>query len=113
MVGAQGKTETGVVGRYEGQDSGWGGCGSVLGLEGALVIGVLAVAVMGTQLPSSLIAARVGPGALLITIVWLAGLWLLDRASKGLPWHEQGYAPGSQPAPESNGAGKKREAKAR
>lgn len=85
----------------------------VLVLEGALVIGVLAVAVMGTQLPSSLIVARVGPGALLITIVWLAGLWLLDRASKGLPWHEQGYPPGSQPPPESNGAGKKREAKDR
>ena len=85
----------------------------VLVLEGALVIGVLAVAVMGTQLPSSLIVARVGPGALLITIVWLAGLWLLDRASKGLPWHEQGYAPGSQPPPDSNDAGKKREAKDR
>jgi cation:H+ antiporter len=85
----------------------------VLVLEGALVIGVLAVAVMGTQLPSSLIVARVGPGALLITIVWLAGLWLLNRASKGLPWHQQGYAPGSQPAPDSNDAGKKREAKNR
>ena len=85
----------------------------VLVLEGALVIGVLAVAVMGTQLPSSLIVARVGPGALLITIVWLAGLWLLDRASKGLPWHEQGYAPRSQPAPGSNDAEKKREAKDR
>jgi cation:H+ antiporter len=85
----------------------------VLVLEGALVIGVLAVAVMGTQLPSSLIVARVGPGALLITIVWLAGLWLLNRASKGLPWHQQGYAPGSQPAPDSNDAGKQREAKNR
>jgi cation:H+ antiporter len=83
----------------------------VLVLEGALVIGVLAVAVMGTQLPSTLIVARVGPGALLITLVWLAGLWLLDRANKGLPWHEQGYPPGSQPTRHSNDAGKQREAK--
>jgi cation:H+ antiporter len=70
----------------------------VLVLEGALVIGVLAIAVMGTQLPSSLIFARVGPGALLIALVWLAGLWLLNKASEGLPWHEKGYPPGSQPA---------------
>ncbi|GAC1470714.1 MAG: sodium:calcium antiporter [Chloroflexota bacterium] len=82
----------------------------VLVLEGALVIGVLAVAVMGTQLPSSLVFARVGPGALLIALVWLAGLWLLDKASKGLPWHEQGYPPDSQP-PDSDQKQKERQAK--
>jgi len=70
----------------------------VLVLEGTLVIGVLAVVVMGTQLPSSLIFARVEPGPVLIVIVWLVGLWLLNKATKGLPWHEQGYAPGSQSA---------------
>jgi cation:H+ antiporter len=69
----------------------------VLVLEGALVMGVLAVAVMGTQLPSALVFARIGPGALLIALVWLAGLWLLDRANRGLPWHESGYPPDSQP----------------
>jgi cation:H+ antiporter len=79
-------------------------------LEGALVIGVLAVAVMGTQLPSSLIAARIGPGALLIALVWLAGLWLLKKAGDGLPWHEQGYAPDSQPR-KSDGRKKERQAK--
>ncbi|GAC1445413.1 MAG: sodium:calcium antiporter [Chloroflexota bacterium] len=82
----------------------------VLVLEGALVIGVLAVAIMGTQLPSSLIFARIGPGALLIAIVWLIGLWLLDKASKGLPWHEQGYPPDSQP-PVSDEQQKKTRAK--
>ena len=34
----------------------------VLVLEGALVIGVLTVAVMGSQLPPSLIVWRLGPG---------------------------------------------------
>jgi len=82
----------------------------VLVLEGALVIGVLAVAVMGSQLPSSLIVARVGPGALLIALVWLAGLWLLRTANKGLPWHEQGYPPDSQPR-QSDTKQNKRQAK--
>ncbi len=82
----------------------------VLVLEGALVIGVLGVAVMGSQLPSSLIVARVGPGALLIALVWLAGLWLLRTANKGLPWHEQGYPPDSQPR-QSDTKQNKRQAK--
>jgi len=82
----------------------------VLVLEGALVIGVLAVVIMGTQLPSSLIYARVGPGALLIALVWLAGLWLLNKASHGLPWHEKGYPPDAQPAP-SDEKQKQRQAK--
>jgi cation:H+ antiporter len=74
----------------------------ILVLEGALVIGVLAVVIMGTQLPSSLIVARVGPGALLIALVWLSGLWLLRTARHGLPWHEAGNAPDSQPATSSD-----------
>jgi len=82
----------------------------VLVLEGALVIGVLAVVIMGTQLPASLIYARVGPGALLIALVWLAGLWLLNKASHGLPWHEKGYPPDAQPAP-SDEKQKQRQAK--
>jgi cation:H+ antiporter len=81
----------------------------VLVLEGALVVGVLAVAVMGTQLPSSLIVARIGPGALLIALVWLAGLWLLKKADDGLPWHEHGYPPESQP-PKSDATRKQRQA---
>jgi cation:H+ antiporter len=80
-------------------------------MERALVIGVLAVLVMGTQLPSSLIFARIGPGASLLTIVWLVGLWLLEKASKGLSWHEQGYAPGSQPAPDKDYGTSSRKAK--
>jgi len=65
-------------------------------LEGLLVIAVLTTAIMATQLPQSLIFARIAPGALLITILWAGGIWLVGRARKGLPWHEQGNAPKSQ-----------------
>src|SRR5947209_6953897 len=62
-------------------------------LEGVLVVAILILAIMGTQLPKSLIFARVTPDALLITISWLIGLWLLDKARKDLPWQEKGRAP--------------------
>ncbi|HEU5381921.1 MAG TPA: sodium:calcium antiporter [Ktedonobacteraceae bacterium] len=66
-------------------------------LEGALVIGVLVVSIMGTQLPGSVIFARLAPGDLLITILWLVGLWLIKRARRDLPWQERGHAPDTSP----------------
>jgi len=71
----------------------------VLVLEGVLVIAVLIVAIMGSRLPASLIAARVAPDGLLIAVLWVGGLWLLGKARSGLPWHEHGKAPDSQPEP--------------
>lgn len=68
----------------------------VLVLEGALVIGVLGIAIMATQLPSHTTFLRIDPGALLIVITWAVGLLLLNRARHGLPWHQQGDAPGGQ-----------------
>ena len=68
-------------------------------LEGGLVIAVLVVAVMGTQLPSSLIVWRVAPSGLLIAVCWAVGLWLLAKARAGLPWHEAGRAPRAQDKP--------------
>ncbi len=65
-------------------------------LEGALVIGVLGTVIMATQLPGSLVFARVAPGSLLIAVLWVIGLLLLNKARHGLPWHEQGDAPGGQ-----------------
>src|SRR6266516_2320828 len=62
-------------------------------LEGVLVISVLVISIMGTQLPSSIIFARLAPGDLLITALWLVGLWLINRARKDLPWQEKGRAP--------------------
>lgn len=68
-------------------------------LEGALVVGLLLVVVMSTQLPPSLIAFRLTPGAVLIAVLWGFGLLLLRRAGRGLPWHEGGDAPNSQDKP--------------
>lgn len=65
-------------------------------LEGLLVVAVLIVAIMGTQLPPSLIFDRITPTALMIAVLGLAGLWLISKARNGLPWHEQGNAPNSQ-----------------
>lgn len=71
----------------------------VLVLEGALVVAVLGVVVAGNQLPGSLTFWRLDPAALLITVLWVAGLFLLQRAGKSLPWHEQGNAPDGQVEP--------------
>ena len=68
-------------------------------LEGALVVAVLVVTVMGTQLSRHLYFDRVEPAALLIVVLWAVGLWLVGRASRGLPWHERGAAPGGQDVP--------------
>ncbi len=74
-------------------------------LEGVLVVAVLVIAIMGTQLPSSVIFVRITPGSLLILVFWLAGLWLISKARKGLPWHDSGRAPDrSKPPPRSDAA---------
>src|SRR5689334_23846630 len=66
-------------------------------LEGALVVALLLVVVMSTQLPTTLIAFRLTPGAILIAVLWGIGLLLLRRAARqGLPWHEGGDAPDNQ-----------------
>jgi cation:H+ antiporter len=72
----------------------------VLGLEGLLVILVLAISVMGAQLPAGRPLGRVEPAALLIALCWLAGVWLVNRSRRGLPWHDTtGTAPGGQEKP--------------
>jgi cation:H+ antiporter len=71
----------------------------VLVLEGVAVVAVLAVVVAGTQLPADVIAWRVTPNALLIAVGWVVSLLLVQRASKGLPWHESGEAPDNQGRP--------------
>lgn len=68
-------------------------------LEGALVMAVLTVTVMGTQLPQSLIFARLTPEGLLIAALWMVGLWLIGRARTSLPWHQNGSPPDGQEKP--------------
>lgn len=68
-------------------------------IEGVAVIAILTATVMSTQLPSSLIFARVTPGGVAIVALWLTGLWLVNHARKGLPWQDKGDAPGGQDTP--------------
>ena len=59
-------------------------------LEGALVIALLTVVVIGHQLPQDLILARVTPSGLLILLIWIAGVYLIGKARSGLPWQVKG-----------------------
>ncbi|MEO8953737.1 MAG: sodium:calcium antiporter [Ktedonobacteraceae bacterium] len=77
-------------------------------LEGVLVIGVLVISIMGTQLPKSIVFARLAPGDLLIAALWLIGLWLINKARTDLPWQEKGRAPNTSHSQQSSGQ-KKRE----
>jgi cation:H+ antiporter len=70
----------------------------VLVLESMLVVTVLGISVMGAQLSSS--QGRFEPAAVLIALTWLIGVWLINRARHGLPWHDSsGNAPGAQEKP--------------
>jgi cation:H+ antiporter len=71
-------------------------------LEGGLVVAVLVIAIMGSQLPSSLVVGRVAPGGLLIAVAWVAGIWLIGKARKDLPWHMKGRPPDGQGVPPSS-----------
>jgi cation:H+ antiporter len=72
-------------------------------IEGVLVIAILIVAVMATQLPASLVYARLTPDAVLIALFWGAGIWLIGRANRGLPWHDSaGNAPDGQAKPKGH-----------
>ncbi|PZR91097.1 MAG: sodium:proton exchanger [Candidatus Nephthysia bennettiae] len=68
-------------------------------LEGAIVLAVLVVVVMGTQLPKTLVRFRLSPDVILIAVIWAVGLLLVQRAGRGLPWSNSGEAPDSQPEP--------------
>ena len=63
------------------------------------MVAVLTVTVMGSQLPGKLLLGWLDPAALAIVVVWVAGLLLVRRAGRGLPWHEQGQPPDGQSKP--------------
>jgi cation:H+ antiporter len=76
----------------------------VLVLEATLVVAVLAIAIGGTQMSATLITARVTPAPALITVVWVVGLVLVQRAGRSLPWHESGQPPDGQDQPRGHRA---------
>jgi cation:H+ antiporter len=77
-------------------------------LEGALVVAVLLVALMGTQLPKDLIVLRLTPASVLIAVLWLVGLLLIRRAGRGLPWQDSaGDAPDTQEKPRGHSRSEK------
>lgn len=78
----------------------------VLVLNGGLVVAVLGVVIAGTQLPGGLIVGRVAPGGLLIVVLWVVGLFLMNKANKALPWHESGEAPQNQKHPRGHAQAK-------
>ena len=64
-------------------------------LEGALVVIVVAVMLMGTILPESTAIGGVSPASIGIVVTWLIGIFLIDRVRKHQPW--QVTMPGSRP----------------
>src|SRR6476659_4712436 len=66
-------------------------------LEALVVVAVLAVVIAGSQLPSSLLVARLTPDVIMIAVLWVVGLLLVQRAGRGLPWHAGGEAPDATP----------------
>lgn len=68
-------------------------------LEALLVMAVLSLVIMGTQLPASLVFARMAPADVLIAVLWVAGIWLVGKSRTDLPWQDKGMAPGGQDAP--------------
>lgn len=54
--------------------------------EAALVIGVVGIAVMGTQLAPSATIGPVSPASLAIVVVWLLGIFALNRNRRSARW---------------------------
>lgn len=71
-------------------------------IEAVTVIAVLGVVIAGSQMPGSLVALHLTPAAVLIAVIWVLGLVLVQRSQKGLPWHQQGDAPGGQDEPKGH-----------
>jgi cation:H+ antiporter len=66
-------------------------------LEAVLVVVMLALVVMGHQLPDTLVWHGITPDAVVICVAWIAGLYLIGNARGNLPWESGGDAPGGQP----------------
>jgi cation:H+ antiporter len=71
-------------------------------IEAITVIGVLGVVIAGSQMPPGVVLFRLTPASVLIALIWVLGLFLVQRSQKSLPWHEQGHAPDSQARPQGH-----------
>ena len=58
----------------------------VLALEGVTVMVMLALVLMGSQLPASLQVGGVSAVGIALLFAWIAGLWVVRSARGGLPW---------------------------
>ncbi|MFL5781863.1 MAG: sodium:calcium antiporter [Thermoleophilaceae bacterium] len=67
----------------------------VVVLEAGLVIAVVVVAMMSTLLPESAAIGAVSPGSIAIVAMWGAGLFIVDRAQRGIAWRAE--APEADP----------------
>jgi cation:H+ antiporter len=67
----------------------------VVVLEASLVIAIVVVAIMASQLPASANVAGASPGSIAIVFLWVAGLLIVDRAQRGIPWRVE--APEADP----------------
>ncbi len=56
-------------------------------LEGLLVVLIVSVVLMGALLPTSVrIAGRISPASLVIVLLWIGGVWVLNRARSHPKW---------------------------
>jgi len=81
------------------------GTSLMLAVEGLLVILVLALVVMATQLPASGTFLRLEPGSFGIAVAWIAGVWLIGKARKDLPWRLAGEDSPDRPGSEQGSDG--------
>lgn len=72
-------------------------------LEGVLVMAMLAVIVMATQLPGTMLFHFTTPSGLLILLGWGVGIALLNQARHGLPWDVSPEHPAPQDEPKDEG----------
>lgn len=75
-----------VAGEKSGRPLTYSAASLVLAVEGLLVLALLAAVVMGSQLPSSISLLRIHPASLAILMLWIIGLWLVNKARSQLPW---------------------------
>lgn len=64
-------------------------------LEGLLVVGTCAGVLMGALLPASDALGPVSPASVAIVVVWLGGIWVLNRVRRSPQWEVE--MPGASP----------------